>query len=171
MTIIQSITSPVPLFPCQLWDEASIIIRVPLWDWSKPFSLYYWYIANLCGSDFLSFPPSPLPCQVFLGLLLLFSCCVPTCVSLFATLWSAARQAPLTMGFPRTYWSGLPFPPPSYLPNSGIKHKFPALAGGFFTTESPGKWQKSLLHKHSPQYLLLGTHPKTDSFKSKSILK
>ena len=120
MTIIQSITSPVPLFPCQLWDEASIIIRVPLWDWSKPFSLYYWYIANLHGSDFLSFPPSLLPCQVFLGLLLLFSCCVPTCVSLFVTLWTAARQAPLTMGFSsQEYWSGLPCPPPGDLPDPG----------------------------------------------------
>ena len=34
-----------------------------------------------------------------------------TCVQLFATLWSVARQASLSMGFPRQeYWSGLPFP-------------------------------------------------------------
>ena len=31
---------------------------------------------------------------------------------LFATPWTAAHQAPLSMGFPRQeYWSGLPFPP------------------------------------------------------------
>ena len=55
----------------------------------------------------------------------------------------AVRQAPLFMGFPKQeYWSGLPCPPPSDLPNPGIKPKSPAslaLAGGFFTTESPGK--------------------------------
>ena len=36
-----------------------------------------------------------------------------SCVWLFATLWTVARQAPLTMGFPRQEcWSGLPFPFP-----------------------------------------------------------
>ena len=33
----------------------------------------------------------------------------------------------------------LPFPPPGYLPNPGVKPVSPALAGRFFTTESPGK--------------------------------
>ena len=38
-------------------------------------------------------------------------------------------------GFPRQeYWSGLPFPPPGYLPNPGIESESPALAGMFFTT-------------------------------------
>ena len=41
------------------------------------------------------------------------------------------------MGFSRQeYWSGLPFPIPGNLPNPGVKPKSPALAGGFFTTES-----------------------------------
>ena len=32
-------------------------------------------------------------------------------VRLFATPWTAARQAPLSMGFSRQeYWSGVPFP-------------------------------------------------------------
>ena len=44
------------------------------------------------------------------------------------------------MGFPRQeYWSGFPFPSPGDLPNPGIKPASPALAGGFFTTEPPGK--------------------------------
>ena len=64
-------------------------------------------------------------------------------VRLFVTPWSVARQAPLSMGFPRQeYWSGLPFPPPGDLSDSGIKPESPpapALAGRFFTTESPGK--------------------------------
>ena len=33
----------------------------------------------------------------------------------------------------------MPFPPPGDLPNPGIEPATPALAGGFFTTEPPGK--------------------------------
>ena len=44
------------------------------------------------------------------------------------------------MGFPRQeYWSGLSFTSPGDLPNPEIKPVFPALAGGFFITEPPGK--------------------------------
>ena len=47
------------------------------------------------------------------------------------------------MGLSRKeYWSGLPFPPPGDLPNPGIEPASPpspALAGGFFTSEPPGK--------------------------------
>ena len=57
-------------------------------------------------------------------------------------------QASLSMGFSRQeYWSGVPFPPPEDLPNPGnppepgIEPKAPALTGGFFTTEPPGKAQ------------------------------
>ena len=51
-----------------------------------------------------------------------------------------ARQAPLSMGFPRQeYWSGLPLPAPGDLPDPGIEPTFPALAGGFFTTVPRGK--------------------------------
>ena len=39
----------------------------------------------------------------------------------------------------QTYWSGLPFPSPGDLPDSGIKSASPALVGGFFITEPPGK--------------------------------
>ena len=54
------------------------------------------------------------------------------------------------MGFPRQeYWSGLPFLPPGDLPNSGIKPESPALAGGFVTTESPGKPFKGVVWLHS----------------------
>ena len=46
----------------------------------------------------------------------------------------------LFVGFPRQeYWSGLPFPLSGDLPNPGIKPLSPTLAGGFFTTEPPGK--------------------------------
>ena len=37
-------------------------------------------------------------------------------VQLFATPWTVAQQAPLSMGFSRQeYWSGLPFPSPKTL--------------------------------------------------------
>ena len=43
-------------------------------------------------------------------------------------------------GIPRQeYRSGLPFPSPGDLPDPGIEHASPALAGIFFTTEPPGK--------------------------------
>ena len=48
--------------------------------------------------------------------------------------------ASLPMGFPRQeHWSGSPFPSPGVLPNPGFEPWSPALAGGFFTTEPPGK--------------------------------
>ena len=37
------------------------------------------------------------------------------------------------------YWSGLPFPSPEGLSDPGMEAVSPALAGGFFTTEQPGK--------------------------------
>ena len=61
-------------------------------------------------------------------------------VQLFETPWTIAYQASLSMEFPRqVYWGGLLLPPPGDLPNPGIKSASPALAGGFFTTELPGK--------------------------------
>ena len=41
---------------------------------------------------------------------------------LFVTLWTIARQAPLSMVFSRQkYWSGLPCPPAEDLPDPGIE--------------------------------------------------
>ena len=59
---------------------------------------------------------------------------------LFATPWTLAHQAPLSIGFSRQeYWSGLPFPSSGDLPHPGIElasPASPALAGGFFTTDA-----------------------------------
>ena len=61
-------------------------------------------------------------------------------IQLFVTPQTVACQAPLSLGFSRQkYWSGLPFPPPGYLPDPGIKPTPPTLANGFFTTEPPEK--------------------------------
>ena len=46
----------------------------------------------------------------------------------FATPWTAAFQAPPSMGFSRQeHWSGLPFPSPAELPDQGIEPGSPAL--------------------------------------------
>ena len=58
-------------------------------------------------------------------------CCVLrhfNCVRFFATLWTVARQAPLSVGFSRQeYWRGLPFPSPGDLANPGIEPRSPVL--------------------------------------------
>ena len=61
-------------------------------------------------------------------------------VWLFATPWTVAHQAPLSMRFSRQeYWCGLPFPPPEDLPDPGFEPESPALTGKCFFTEPPGK--------------------------------
>ena len=63
-----------------------------------------------------------------------------SCAQLFMTLWTVARQAPLSMGYFRyEYWSGLPCPPPGGLPEPGMEPvslASPALAGRFSTSEA-----------------------------------
>ena len=68
-----------------------------------------------------------------------------SCVLLFATPWTVTLQAPLSMGFSRQeYWIELPCPLSGFLPHPRIKPGSPAspvspaLARGFFTTESAG---------------------------------
>ena len=59
---------------------------------------------------------------------------------LFVTPWTVARQASLSMGFPRPeYWGGLLFPSPGDLLKTGINLESlasPALPGGCFTLGS-----------------------------------
>ena len=81
-------------------------------------------------------------------------------VQLFTTSWMVAHQVPLSMGFSRQeYWTRLPFSFPGGLANPGIEPAplaSPTLAGGFITTELPGKpgiildWKRFIVHsKHS----------------------
>ena len=61
-------------------------------------------------------------------------------VRLFATPWTIAYQAPLSMGFLRQeYWSGLPFPSPGDLPNPGIEPRSSTFQADTLTSEPPGK--------------------------------
>ena len=100
----------------------------------------------------------------------MLSCFSP--VWLFATLWTIAHEAPLSMGFSRQeYSNGLLCPPPEYLPDPRIPNLHlvsPALAGRFFTpsatweilswlqihlfmAESPGKHLRaSVVKNHLP---------------------
>ena len=78
--------------------------------------------------------PSPSPCLQAKSL---------SCILLFVTLWTAARQASLSTGFSRPeYWSGLPCCPPGDLPNPGIELTSLmscALAAGSLPLAPPGK--------------------------------
>ena len=74
-------------------------------------------------------------------------CCCYSVASVMSdslvTPWIVAHQTPLSMGFPREeYWRGLSFPPPGDLLDPETELKSPALAGGFFATEPPGKQRR-----------------------------
>ena len=59
-------------------------------------------------------------------------------VRLSVTPGTVARQAPLSMGFPRQeYWSGLPFPSPRILPDLRMEPESPALQADSLPSESP----------------------------------
>ena len=61
-------------------------------------------------------------------------------VRLFATSWTIAHQPPLSVEFSRqAYWSGLPFPSPGDLPNSGIERGSPTLQADYLPSEPQGK--------------------------------
>ena len=63
-----------------------------------------------------------------------------SCVWLFATPWTVACHAPLSMKFSRQkYWSGLQFPSPGDLPDVGIKPGLSPLQTYSLPTEPPGK--------------------------------
>ena len=61
-------------------------------------------------------------------------------VRLFVISWTAAHQAPLSMGFSRQeHWSGLPFPSPGGLPYPGIESRSPELQADSLLSKPPGK--------------------------------
>ena len=83
-------------------------------------------------------------------------------VQLFATVWTIAGQAPLSIRLSRQeHWNGLLCPPPGELPNSGIKlasFTSPTLAGMFFTTNATWEALSSnitYINKSTLYFLLL----------------
>ena len=95
---------------------------------SKVIGLAFWYISNI-----------KLNCTIkelssFLKVKSLSR------VQLFATPWTVAYEASLSMGFSRQeYWSGLPFHSPGDLPDPGIEPGSPTLEAEALTSEPPGK--------------------------------
>ena len=85
-------------------------------------------------------------------------------VRIFATPWTVACLAPLSMGFSRQeYWNGLLYLPPANLPDPGIKPTAPALQENSLPTETPGKnsqiskkHQNSLKNLSSPSQTFTG---------------
>ena len=73
--------------------------------------------------------------------------CAQSCLTLCNPMHSSLPGS-LSMKISRQeYWSELPFPAPEDLPDPGIEPTSLAsfaLAGGFFTTELPGKPQKDI---------------------------
>ena len=94
-----------------------------------------------------------------------------SCIHLFGILWTVARQAPLSMGLSRQeYWSGLPFPSPGHLPDTGIKPGTPWLRVVSLPSEPPGKphpitcfknlsWGLSALNQKNKHLQVLVTSP------------
>ena len=81
-------------------------------------------------------------------------------VRFFATPWTVARQAPLSMGFSsQDYWDGFPFPSPGNLPDSGIKPRSPALQADSLLFEPPGK---SYMHKYAFVKMYIYIHKYTN---------
>ena len=64
-------------------------------------------------------------------------------VWLFATPWTVAYKAPLSMEFSRQeYWSGFPLPSPGDLPNPGIEPGSPSLQADALSSEPQRKHWK-----------------------------
>ena len=67
-------------------------------------------------------------------------------VRLFATPYTVAHQAPLSMAFSRQeYWSGLPFPPPEDIPDPGIEPRFSALQADALPLSHQGRYKRHRL--------------------------
>ena len=108
-----------------------------------------------CPVPYLSVPlPGNLSVSSFCNTLDILSkyVCMLSRVQLFVTLWTVARQAPLSMEFSRQeYWSGLPFPPPEKTswPRDWTQVSCSCyVARKFFTTEPVGKpWASIVEHQ------------------------
>ena len=113
-----------------------------------------WSESGLCPCWLMVAGQMAIFFWMFVSLLPMWSCvcvnvwvhmCWLSCFSrvrLFVTPWTAARQAPLSIGFSRQeYWSGLPCPPPGGLSDPGTEptSHVSSLAGRFFTTLATSK--------------------------------
>ena len=139
-----------------VWTKMININNVHLW---VP-QLRPWRKLSLILPRTISVPP--YQCQtsrptIYFSFSHLLLCLVAKSCPTLVTPWAVAHQAFLTMKFSsQEFWSGLPFPSPGHLPSPGIEPMSAALAGGFFTTEPPGKTPFFILPLKVPNYLTVG---------------
>ena len=91
------------------WRKAPALMELRVW----------WSVMNWTVSSLNSHAEALIPCVAVSGdrVFREMRACMFSGIWLFVTLWTVARQAPLSMGFSRQeYWSGLPFPSPGDLP-------------------------------------------------------
>ena len=82
--------------------------------------------------------------------------CVLSHVQLFATPWTVACQAPLSMEFSRQeYWSGLPCPSPGIFPTQGLNLHLLLWQAGSLPAAPPGKLLILGIKKKKDKYPLL----------------
>ena len=106
----------------------------------RPLCLLHWQVG--------SSPPAPPGKWTHISIVSVSRSVVPDS---FATPWTAAHQARLSMRFSRQgYWSGLPLPSPGDFPNPGIKPRSPALQADSLLTELQGKptYQYTFVQTH-----------------------
>ena len=106
----------------------------------------------ICVDEYLHFSP-----EIITPLIRYVLCLVTQLCQLFATPWTVASQAPLSMGFSRQdYGSGLSCPPPGDLPNPGTEPRSPTLRGEVLYhlshQGSPGilEWVAYILPRYLP---------------------
>ena len=128
------------------WKRSNLILHLPTYIYDRrqstqilPSQVWTFHSPGLCHSR--------MPLCVYL--------CELSRVWPFATPWTVAHQAPLSMGFSRQeYWSGLPFSPPGHLPHPAMELEYlasPALAGRFFTTSAT--WEALMVVAFLPRQL------------------
>ena len=134
----KDIPAPTPLLFCNI---SFLLCVALLWDTAQfSFGKFFSKYVNL-----IKFPLGNKDTQWFVTLLCVLSHIIVSFshVLLFVTPWTEAHEDPLSMEFCRQeYWRGLPFPPPGYLPDPGIKPAFPgspALQADSLPAESLGK--------------------------------
>ena len=105
-------------------------------------SIFFVYLLGIrcqgrwVGKDLVM--TDPIKCCLDMTCACVLSCF--GCVCFFATVWTVAHQAPLSMGFSRQeYWSELPFPSPGDLPDLRIEPMSPVSQANSSPTQSPGK--------------------------------
>ena len=152
--LMRSLVFPILLFSsislhCSLKAYLSLLLFGTLHSDGYIFPFLLCLLLLFFSQLFISFLKQPfcLAALLFLGMILVTASFTMlkvkvksvSHVRLFATPWTVAYHAPLSMGFSRQeYWSGFPFPSQGDLPNPGIEPGSPAFQADTLTSEPPG---------------------------------